>query len=986
MPHRTVFLARSTAVRAICALLAVVIAVSGLSLTASTASAETAPSIASDKEDYAPGELVTLTGAGWQPGESVHLTIDDEVGRTWQRQVDVTADDQGRVVDRFNLPDWFVASYTVLAEGQVSGSASSWFTDGNIKVYARTPAGQAITAQVAYSVTNNVTSCPTANPTNTLTADGSGTTIAGGANAADRVKLVAPSTVTSANGTHTFTSWTVDGSAAGTSLTLCAPGNNTGTVDIVANYSNGAASNAAPTANTTSTTVAEDGSVSVALNGSDTNTGDTLSFTVLAGPTNGTLGTVGAPACSVVSDAKQCTAQVTYTPVANHNGTDSFTYRVSDGTANATGTRNLTVTPVNDAPTASPQTVAVTKGTTEAITLSGTDLETPGSLTYTVVAGQGPSHGTLSGTAPNLTYTPAAGFTGPDSFKFIVTDSGDGTAAALTSAQATVSIDVTAAETQTAVDPRTATYGDTAVGLTATVTRTGGTVNSGAVTFTLRDGFDQVVGTPATDLTVVDGAASVSYDLPSGTSADDYTIRASYDGTVLGNSAGSNTLSIGKRPVTVTADPRTKTYGNADPALTYEITAGSLANSDVFTGALTREAGQAVGNYNILQGTLALNANYDLTYIGDELTITQRAVTVTADPQTKTYGNADPALTYEITAGSLAFSDDFTGALAREAGQAIGGYDILQGTLSLGSNYDLTYVGDELTITRRAVTVTADDRSKTYGEADPALTYEITAGSLAYDDTFAGALDREAGQAVGLYDITQGNLRLSDNYALTFVGAELTIGTRELTITADDQSKTFGESKDLESTAFGVGDGELVAGDSVSSVTLNSPGAAASASVAGGPYPITPSGAVGTGLENYDITYVAGSLSVDKAVLSVTPAAKTKTYGDAFSSFSGSIAGEQNGDEFTATYSSPGSDAGVDVGEYVISVASVEPVGDADLSNYTVSKETATLFVDKAVLTVTPAAKTKTYGDVFPASDFTGAITGEKNDDAFTAT
>src|SRR5207249_3998110 len=83
--------------------------------------------------------------------------------------------------------------------------------------------------------------------------------------------------------------------------------------------------------------------------------------------------------------------------------------------------------------------------------LAGTDVETaPANLSFTVTVN--PTHGVLSGTAPNLTYTPTANYNGPDSFKFTVTDRGDpdncspvgpACAAALTSAPATVTITIT---------------------------------------------------------------------------------------------------------------------------------------------------------------------------------------------------------------------------------------------------------------------------------------------------------------------------------------------------------------------------------------------------------------------------------------------------------------------------------------------------------------------------------------------------------------
>ena len=159
---------------------------------------------------------------------------------------------------------------------------------------------------------------------------------------------------------------------------------------------------------------------------------------------------------------------------------------------------------------------------------------------------------------------------------------------------------------------------------------------------------------------------------------------------------------------TVTADAKTKVYGNADPALTYSITSGSLVTGDTFSGSLTRAAGEDVGTYAITQGTVALSSNYDLTFIGADFTITARPIEVTADPQTKVYGDADPALTYTITAGTLAFSDTFSGSLTRLAGEDVGSYAITQGTLALSANYDLTYLGASLSITARPVTVTAD--------------------------------------------------------------------------------------------------------------------------------------------------------------------------------------------------------------------------------------------------------------------------------------
>ena len=212
-------------------------------------------------------------------------------------------------------------------------------------------------------------------------------------------------------------------------------------------------------------------------------------------------------------------------------------------------------------------------------------------------------------------------------------------------------------------------------------------------------------------------------------------------------------------------------YGSADPTFTYQVSP-ALESGDSFTGALDRAPGQNVGLYAITQGTLD-NSNYDITYVGADFTITKRAVTVTADAgQSKVYGSADPTFTYQVSP-ALESGDSFTGALDRAPGQNVGLYAITQGTLD-NSNYDITYVGADFAITKRAVTVTADaGQSKVYGQADPTFTYQVSP-ALESGDSFTGALDRAPGQNVGLYAITQGTLDNS-NYDITYVGADFAI-------------------------------------------------------------------------------------------------------------------------------------------------------------------------------------------------------------------
>jgi len=132
-----------------------------------------APTIQSDKADYAPGELVTLTGSGWQPGESVNIVVNDDAGQTWNRNVNVIADASGNISDSFNLPDWFVATYSVTATGAQSGTVTTTFTDSNPTDLVVNPTSATVTRGV--SATYNLTVQMGGNSTNcttTLSASG----------------------------------------------------------------------------------------------------------------------------------------------------------------------------------------------------------------------------------------------------------------------------------------------------------------------------------------------------------------------------------------------------------------------------------------------------------------------------------------------------------------------------------------------------------------------------------------------------------------------------------------------------------------------------------------------------------------------------------------------------------------------------------------------------------------------------------------------
>jgi len=159
------------------------------------------------------------------------------------------------------------------------------------------------------------------------------------------------------------------------------------------------------------------------LNATDQNN-DTLTWSISSNATNGIASVSGTGTSKAIG----------YTPNINHDGTDRFNVRVSDGEGGMdTITVNVIIQNVNVLPMATSQTVSLAEDTAKAMTLKGTDSD--GTIARYLIGT--PSHGSLSGTAPNLTYIPTADFNGKDSFSFTVTDNDGGVSSA-----ATVSISV----------------------------------------------------------------------------------------------------------------------------------------------------------------------------------------------------------------------------------------------------------------------------------------------------------------------------------------------------------------------------------------------------------------------------------------------------------------------------------------------------------------------------------------------------------------
>lgn len=234
-------------------------------------------------------------------------------------------------------------------------------------------------------------------------------------------------------------------------------------------------------------------------------------------------------------------------------------------------------------------------------------------------------------------------------------------------------------------------YGDANPNLSATLT---GYVN-GQTLDTAGISGSASLSTTATNQTGV-GSANIVAGL--GTLA-----ASNYDFTTFNNS----TLTINRRPITVTANNLSRVYGDANPTVgAVTLSSGTLANSDALgtasvnsTATISTAAGQTAGLTPSAQTfSTGTAGNYLVTYADGTLSITQRPITVTVNAGSKIYGSVDPLLTYQLSSGNLIGSDVLGGALRRNAGESVGSYSIDASGLSHG-NYQITARNGVFTVT-----------------------------------------------------------------------------------------------------------------------------------------------------------------------------------------------------------------------------------------------------------------------------------------------
>jgi hypothetical protein len=307
-----------------------------------------------------------------------------------------------------------------------------------------------------------------------------------------------------------------------------------------------------------------------------------------------------------------------------------------------------------------------------------------------------------------------------------------------------------------------------------------------------------------------------------------------------------------------------------------ETSTGAAATAGVAGSpyAITPSAASG-GNFNA--------ANYSIAYANGALTVSPAALTITANNANKTYGQTATLSPTAFTASGLQNSETIGAVIESSAGTAatagVAGspYAITPSAASGGNfspeNYNISYGNGALTVSPAALTISANNANKTYGQTAALSPTAFRASGLQNGETIASVAETSAGAAATAgvagspFAITpsaaSGGSFNPANYSIAYTGGALTVNPATLTVIASDLSKTYGQTAVLLPTAFDASG--LQNNETIGAVVQTSAGTAGTASVAGSPYAITPSAASGGNFnaDNYSIAYANGALTVN---------------------------------------------------------------------------------------------------------------------------
>ena len=287
--------------------------------------------------------------------------------------------------------------------------------------------------------------------------------------------------------------------------------------------------------------------------------------------------------------------------------------------------------------------------------------------------------------------------------------------------------------------------------------------------------------TEGTTISYQVGDGAWTTEAPSITNVGEQTVNVKAENENYETAKTEVTLKITPKAVTVTAENTGKTYGAKDPELTAKVS-GTL-NGNTVSYSLSRAEGESVGDYAITPKGDKDQGNYTVTYVSGTFTISKAGAAglkLSATGYEGVYdGNSHAAsASTKVTEGTTISYQVGNEEWTTEAPSI---KDVGKKTVKVkaeNANYVTAETEVTLKVTPKAVTVTAENKSKTYSEPDPKLTATVS-GTL-NNDTVRYTLSRVEGENAGDYAITPSGKASQGNYTVTYVPGTLTINKADI--------------------------------------------------------------------------------------------------------------------------------------------------------------------------------------------------------------
>ena len=428
-------------------------------------------------------------------------------------------------------------------------------------------------------------------------------------------------------------------------------------------------------------------------------------------------------------------------------------------------------------------------------------------------------------------------------------------------------------------------------------------------------------------------------EVPSITDVDKLIVKAKAENPNYETVYANYTMEVTPKTVTVTANNSGKTYGAKDPTLTATVS-GTL-NNDTVVYSLSRKSGENVGTYKITAKAKAKQGNYVVTCNPGTFTISKSndfnlTANLNADNRSKEYdGNAlvggATASVMEGTTISYSLDGGTTWTTEVPSIKDVGTLNVV--AKAENANYETKEVEYTLEVTPKAVTVTANNASKVYGQNDPELTAKVTGNFN--NDKIVYTLSRDTGENVGKYAIKVTGEANQGNYSVSYKPGKFTISasnamTLDSTLKGDSLTRTYNGDA-LSSTAECNVEGAKIEYSTNNKDWLTDVPS------------ITDVGQLKVYARATHPNYVTATceytLEVTPAVVTVKADNKTKVYGTTDPELTATVTGIIDDDKISYTLSRAN---GESVGDHAINVT-----GDMTQGNYKVEYAPGTLTITR---------------------------------------